>query len=208
VHTIKAKVREEIKPGDVIFYWAPAFRPHTKEAERLSKVVEVDPENKDKPLHLESWDVLAPDHGVKRVKQYNNGILQDIPDAPMREIREFLLRKGRLAGASRKSLLAQKLEKLQKRFSDNYVEMAEEEGYPVDLVRNIYNTNSTARDEVSEYETDSDSDSSKDHSGSDSDSSKDHPGSTEEHEYMKLYSEKAECRRIGEKSSCRPKETS
>ena len=109
----------------------------------------------------------------------------------MREIREFLLRKGRLAGASRKSLLAQKLEKLQKRFSDQYVEMAEEEGYPIDLVQNIYNTKSTVGDEVSEYETDSDTSSSKDHSGS----------TIEEHEYMKLFSEKAECRRKLEKKA-------
>jgi hypothetical protein len=191
-HTITAKCGDEIKPGDVIFYWQSIFCPHTSEAERLCKVLEVDPDNKEKPLLLENrWDVLPPDYEIKRVKQYKNGILQDIPDSPWREIREFLLRKGRLAGASRKSLLAQKLEKLQKRFSDNYVEMAEEEGYPVDLVRNIYKTNSTARDEVSEYETDSDSDSSKDHSGS----------TIEEHEYMKLYSEKAECRRELEKKA-------
>ena len=91
--------------------------------------------------------------------------------------------------------MAQKLEKLQKRFSDNYVEMAEEEGYPVDLVRNIYKTNSTARDEVSEYETDSDTSSSKDHSGY----------TIEEHEYMKLYSEKAECRRDLEKKQLQAK---
>ncbi len=55
----------------------PIFVAGTKEGERLSKVVEVDPENKDKPLHLESWDVLAPDFQIQRAKQYNNGILQE-----------------------------------------------------------------------------------------------------------------------------------
>ncbi len=131
--------------------------------------------------------MLPPNYDIQRVKQYNIGILQDIPDALLRETREFLLRKGRLAGASRKSLLAQKLGKLQKRFSDQY----EEEGFPIDFVRNIYNTKSTVSDEVNEYETDSDTSSSKNHSGS----------TIEEHEYMKLYSEKAECRRNLEKKA-------
>ena len=52
-HTITAKCGDEIKPGDVIFYWHPIFRPHTSEAERLCKVLEVDPDNKEKPLLLE-----------------------------------------------------------------------------------------------------------------------------------------------------------
>ncbi len=56
-------------------------------------MLEVDPDNKEKPLHLESMDVLPPNYDIQRVKQYNNGILQDIPDAPQREIQEFLLRK-------------------------------------------------------------------------------------------------------------------
>ncbi len=43
--------------------------------------MEVDLENKEKMLHLENWDVLAPNYQIRRVKQYNN--LQDIPDAPL-----------------------------------------------------------------------------------------------------------------------------
>jgi hypothetical protein len=125
------------------------------------------------------------------VKKNNNGILQDIPDAPWREIREYVLRKGSLPGkANRKSILAQQLERAQKRFSDRYVQYAEKEGYPIDLVGDIYSTKMKSYDDaVSEYETDSES--SKESKGT-----KESEGSSiEENEYMKLYSEKSECRK-------------
>ncbi len=63
-----------------------------------------------------------------------------------------MLNKGHLPGSKgRKSLLAQELEKRQKRFSMEYEKLAEDEGSPVDLVRKP--SVSTAQCSVSEYET-------------------------------------------------------
>lgn len=181
---------EPIYPGDMIFYYHEAFgaRPI---GERYATVVEIDPEYKPKMLSLDNMDVLAHDYSIRRIKKNNNGILQEIPDAPFRQIREYVLKKGSLPGkANRKSLLAQQLERAQKRFSDQYVAYAEKEGYPIDLVRNIYNSKlKSSGDAVSEYETDSESSRA-------SKGTKESEGSSiEEHEYMKLYSEKAECRK-------------
>jgi hypothetical protein len=97
-------------------------------------------------------DVLPRWQRVKIVKKYNNGILQDYPNSKWREIREFMLHKGHLPGSKcRKSLLAQELEKRQKRFSMEYEKLAEDEGFPIDFVRkpSVRTTKCTA----SEYET-------------------------------------------------------
>ncbi len=165
----------------MIFYYHEAFGA-IPIGERYATVVQIDPEYKLKLLALDNWDVLAQ---IRRVKKNNNGILQDMPNAPWREIREYVLKKGSLPGkANRKSLLAQQVGQLQKRFSDQYVQMAEEEGYPVDLVCNIYNSTLHRTDTSgSEYEYETDSDSSKESEGT----------SIEEHGYMKLYSDKSEC---------------
>jgi hypothetical protein len=177
---------EPINPGDMIFYYHEAFvaRPIGK---RYATVVEIDPEYKLKMLSLDNWDVLAHNYSIRRVKENNNGILQDIPNAPFRQIREYILKKGSLLGkGNRKSLLAQQVGQVQKRFSDQYVQFAEEEVYPVDLVSNIYNSTLQRTDSTgSEYEYETVSGSSKESEGT----------SIEEHEYMKLYSEKSECKK-------------
>ena len=173
---------EPINPGDMIFYYHEAFgaRPI---GERYATVVEINPDYRPKMLTLDNMDVLAHNYSIRRVKKNNNGILQDIPDAPSREIREFILKKGSLPGKkNRKSLLAQQLERAQKRFSDQYVQYAEKEGYPVDLVRNVYNSTLERADSTgSEYETVN----SKESEGT----------SISENEYMKLYSEKSKQRK-------------
>lgn len=109
-----------------------------------------------KMLRLDNMDVLPKRHDIKVVKKYNNGILQDNPNPTWREIREFMLHKGHLPGSKgRKSLLAQELEKRQSIFNMEYEQMAEEEGFPVDLVRKP--TVRRAQCSVSEYETSSSS---------------------------------------------------
>ncbi len=192
---------EPINPGDVIFYYHEAFgaRPI---GERYAIVVEIDPEYKPKMLSLDNWDVLAYTYLIRRVKKNNNGILQDKPNAPFRQIREYVLKKGSLPGkANRKSLLAQQVGQLQKRFSDQYVQYAEKEGHPMDLVHNIYNTKLQISDDaVSKYESASES-------STESEGTRESKGSSiEEHEYMKLYSEKSECRKALEsKAAARQK---
>ncbi len=52
-------------------------------------------------LTLDNMGVLRHNYRIRRVKKNNNGILQDIPDAPSREIREFILRKGSLPGGKK-----------------------------------------------------------------------------------------------------------
>jgi hypothetical protein len=153
--TVIAKCNEEINPGDVIFYYHELFgaRP---EGERTQQVMEVDPSYKMKMLGLDNMDVLPRYHRVKIVKKYINGILQDYPNGRTREIREFMLHKGHLPGSKgRKSLLAQELEKRQKRFSMEYEKLAEDEGFPIDLVRKPHVR--AAQCSVSENETDSSS---------------------------------------------------
>ena len=88
---------EPINPGDMIFYYHEAFgaRPI---GERYATVVEINPDYRPKMLTLDNMDVLAHNYRIRRVKKNKNGILQDIPDAPSREIREFILKKGSLPG--------------------------------------------------------------------------------------------------------------
>lgn len=132
--TIIAKANESISPGDVIFYYHELYGAR-KEGERTAQVLAIDPDYKMKMLHLDNFDVLPKYHRVKLVKKIYNGILQDPPSAAFREIREFVLRKGELSGSrGRKSLLAQTLENRQTRFRVEYEKMAEEEGFPIDLV--------------------------------------------------------------------------
>lgn len=122
-------------------------------------MMEIDPSYKMRMLGLDNMDVLPKRHRVQVVKKYNNGILQDNPDPKWREIREFLLHKAHLPGSKgRKSLLAQELEKRHNRFSMEYEKLAEEEGFPIDLVRQPHRR--TAQCSVSEYETESSSSSS------------------------------------------------
>ncbi len=67
-----------------------------------------------------------------------------------------MLHKGHLPGSKgRKSLLAQQLENRQKRFSMEYEKLAEEEGFPIDLVRKLHVR--ATQCSISEYETDSSS---------------------------------------------------
>jgi hypothetical protein len=67
-----------------------------------------------------------------------------------------VLHKGYLPGSKgRASLLAQELEKRQKRFSMEYEKLAEDEGLPIDLVRKP--SVRTAQCSTSEYETGSSS---------------------------------------------------
>ncbi len=72
------KSNEPINPGDVIFYFHPAFVSNTKQAERSATVMEVDPE-KDIPLRLSNNDCLEPMKEVKRIKVMNCGVIQDHP---------------------------------------------------------------------------------------------------------------------------------
>ncbi len=66
------------------------------------------------------------------------------------------------------------------------MQYAEKEGYPIDLVCNIYNSTLQRNDSTgSEYKYETVSDSSKEREGT----------SIEENEYMKLFSEKSECRK-------------
>ncbi len=84
--------REPINPGDMIFYYHEAFGARPIE-ERYATVVEINPDYRPKMLTVDNMDVLAHDYSIKRVKKNNNGILQDIPDAPSRKIREYVLKK-------------------------------------------------------------------------------------------------------------------
>jgi hypothetical protein len=54
------------------------------EGDRVAIVVEIDPKYKNRMLSLDNMDVLAPNYPVRRMKQNNKSILQDIPDAPWR----------------------------------------------------------------------------------------------------------------------------
>ena len=128
------KSNEPINPGDVIFYWHPAFVSNTKQAERTATVMEVDPE-KDIPLRLSNNDCLEPMKEVKRIKVMNCGVLQDHPRGIFRYIAEFkLVKAGPLPGHKRKSMEAVRLENIMGRFTRDYLRVADEQGMPQDLI--------------------------------------------------------------------------
>jgi hypothetical protein len=87
------KSNEPINPGDVFFYYHPAFVSKTTQAERTATVMEGDPE-KDIPLRLSNNDCLEPMKEVKWIKVINCGVLQDHPRGIFRCIAEFKLVKA------------------------------------------------------------------------------------------------------------------
>ncbi len=79
--SLTALCGDPLNPGGMIFYYHEAFSVRSI-GERYATVVEIDPDYRPKILSLDNMDVLAHDYQIRRAKKNNNGILQDIPDAP------------------------------------------------------------------------------------------------------------------------------
>jgi len=125
--------KEPLRPGDVITYRSHLFVAGDKRGERVATVVQVRPKE-DPILRLDNNEVLLSTTQVKRIRVMKRGALEEHPQGLYREIREFkLLKAGPLPGYQ-KSIEARRLGKIVQKLQDQYIQTAEQQGMPVDLL--------------------------------------------------------------------------
>lgn len=131
--TSKLGRKEPLRPGDVITYRSHLFVAGDKRGERIATVIQVRPKE-DPILRLDNNEVLLSTAQVKRIRVMKRGTLEEHPQGLYREIQEFKLQKAGPLPGYHKSTEAQRLGKVMQRFQDQYMQIAEEHGMPIDLI--------------------------------------------------------------------------
>lgn len=125
--------KEPLRPGDVISYQSHVYVAGDKRGLRVATVIQVRPKE-DPILCLDNNEYLLPTTYIKRIRVMKRGSLEEHPQGLYREVQEFKLSKAGPLPGHHKSTEAQRLERCVKNFQDQYIQLAEEHGMPVDLL--------------------------------------------------------------------------
>ena len=131
--TSSSVAKEPLRPGDVISYRSHLFVAGDKRGERVAIVIEVRPKE-DPILRLDNNEVLLATTQVKRIRVMKGRKLEEHPQGLYREIKEFKLKKAGPLPGYEKSTEAQRIGSIMHRFNEQYMEIANDQGMPMDLM--------------------------------------------------------------------------